>query len=133
MQPPDRQLHHFLQRLNPFPAPGTPGKSRGYAGSGSNQKGVSRRLAERQSSRALRVPEESSSPERGHNHPETDGNTYKSHQDTGGVSLECSFSRGYTKTPSTALIVFASAFHMPRLRFWSGMLAWAIPANRAAA
>ena len=27
MQPPDRQLHHFLQRLNPFPAPGTPGKT----------------------------------------------------------------------------------------------------------
>ena len=72
MQPPDRQLHHFLQRLNPFPAPGTPGKSRGYAGSGSDQKRVSRRLAERQSSRALRVPEASSAPERGHNHPGTD-------------------------------------------------------------
>ena len=53
MQPPDRQLHNLLQRLDPLPASGAPRKNRGYAGRGGNQKDRPHRLAAHQSSRAL--------------------------------------------------------------------------------
>src|ERR1017187_9683082 len=63
----------------------------------------------------------SSSPERGHNHPGTDGNTYKSHQDTGGVSLECSFSRRWAKNP----------FLEEKMRRGRGLAGWGLGAGSA--
>ena len=57
MQPPDRQLHHLLQCLDPLTAPGAPGKNWGYTGCGGNQKDRPHRLAAHQPSRPVRIPE----------------------------------------------------------------------------
>ena len=57
MQPPDRQLHHFLQCLNPLSAIGASGENRRHASRGCDQKGLPCRMAAHQPPRTLRVLE----------------------------------------------------------------------------